>query len=50
MYCTDVILKEAKLEDRMVNQAFYAMLSAYTSNPLNVKVEASSDEGPWQSV
>jgi len=44
-YCTDVILKEAKLEDRMVKQAFYALLSTYTSNPLNVKVEAPSGEG-----
>ena len=29
----------------MVKQAFYAMLSAYTSNPLNVKVDAPSGEG-----
>ena len=44
-YCIDVILKEAKLEDRMVKQSLYAMLSAYTNNPLNVKVEAPSGEG-----
>jgi len=44
-YCIDVILKEAKLEDSMIKQAFYPMLSAYTSNPLNVKVEAPSGEG-----
>lgn len=44
-YCIDIILKEAKLEDRMVKQALYGMLSAFTSNPLNIKVESPSGEG-----
>ena len=44
-YVIDVILKEAKEEDKMVKQCFYGMLSAYTNNPLNVGAEAPSGEG-----
>jgi hypothetical protein len=44
-YCIDTILKEAKKEDRMVKQAFFGMLSAYTCNPLNIKAESPSGEG-----
>lgn len=44
-YCLKVILKEAKKEDRLVKQIFYHMLSAYTSNPLNLAINAPSGEG-----
>jgi hypothetical protein len=44
-YCIDVILKEAKLEDRLVKQIFYTMLSAYTSNPQNLGINSPSGEG-----
>jgi hypothetical protein len=44
-YCIDVILKEAKLEDRLVKQVFYTMLSAYTSNPQNLAINSPSGEG-----
>ena len=44
-YCINVILKEAKLEDRLVKQTFYTMLSAYTSNPLNLAINSPSGEG-----
>jgi hypothetical protein len=44
-YCIDVILKEAKLEDRLVKQIFYTMLSAYTNNPTNLAINSPSGEG-----
>ena len=44
-YCIDVFLKEAKLEDRLVKQIFFTMLSAYTRNPLNLMVNSPSGEG-----
>ncbi|MFI5424694.1 MAG: hypothetical protein ACHQXG_07875, partial [Nitrososphaerales archaeon] len=44
-YCINVILREAKLEDRLVKQIFYTMLSAYTSNPLNLAINSPSGEG-----
>jgi hypothetical protein len=44
-FCFDTILKEAKLEDRLVRQIFYTMLSAYTNNPLNLAINSPSGEG-----
>jgi DNA-binding MarR family transcriptional regulator len=44
-YCLDVILKEAREEDRLVKQIFYTMASAYTNNPLNLAINAPSGEG-----
>jgi len=44
-FCFDAILKEAKLEDRLVKQIFYHMLSAYTNNPLNLAINSPSGEG-----
>ncbi len=44
-YCISVILKEAKEEHRLVKQALYAMLSAYTNNPLNLAINSPSGEG-----
>jgi hypothetical protein len=44
-YCLDVILKEAREEDRLVKQVIYTMLSAYTNNPLNLAINAPSGEG-----
>ena len=36
----DIILKEAKLEDRLVKEIFYIMLSAYTNNPINLAINS----------
>ena len=44
-YCINVILKEARQEERLVKQIFYHMLSAYTSNPLNLAINAPAGEG-----
>ena len=44
-FCIEVILKEAKLEDRLVKQIFYNMLSAYTNNPQNLGINSPSGEG-----
>lgn len=44
-YCINVILKEAKEEDRAVRQVFYSALSAYTNNPLNVYLAGPSGTG-----
>jgi hypothetical protein len=44
-YCIDVILKEAKLEDLLVKQLFYTMLSMYTNDPRNMAINAPSGEG-----
>jgi hypothetical protein len=44
-YCISVILKEAKEEHRLVKQVLYAMLSAYTNNPLNLAINSPSGEG-----
>jgi hypothetical protein len=41
----DIILKEAKLEDRLVKQILYTMLSAYTNNPINLAINSPSGEG-----
>jgi hypothetical protein len=44
-FCVDIILKEAKEEDRIVKQIFYTMLSAYTNNPVNLAINSPSGEG-----
>jgi hypothetical protein len=44
-YCIDVILKEAKLEDLLVRQLFYTMLSMCTNDPRNMAINAPSGEG-----
>lgn len=44
-FCFEIILKEAVKEDRLVKQVCYAMLSAYTSNPINLAINAPSGEG-----
>jgi hypothetical protein len=44
-FCFDVILKEAREEDRLVKQLFYTMLSAYTNNPVNLAINSPSGEG-----
>jgi hypothetical protein len=44
-YCIDVILKEARLEDRLVRQLFYVIASAYTNNPINLAINSPSGEG-----
>jgi hypothetical protein len=44
-FCMDIILKEAKLEDRLVKEIFYIMLSAYTNNPINLAINSPSGEG-----
>jgi hypothetical protein len=44
-FCVDVILKEARHEDRLVKQLCYTMLSAYTNNPINLAINSPSGEG-----
>ena len=44
-FCIDIILKEAKEEDRLVKQISYAMLSTYTNNPINLAINSPSGEG-----
>lgn len=44
-YCIDIILKEAKLEDLVVKQLFYTMLSMYTNDPRNAGVTSPTGEG-----
>ena len=44
-YCINVILKEARLENRLVKQPFYVMASAYTNNPINLAINSPSGEG-----
>jgi hypothetical protein len=44
-FCIDIILKEARQEDRPVKQLLYTMLSAYTNNPINLAINAPSGEG-----
>ncbi|MDN5846922.1 MAG: phage scaffolding protein [Candidatus Nitrosocosmicus sp.] len=44
-FCFKVVLKEATKEDRLVKQVFYTALSAYTTNPINLAINAPSGEG-----
>ena len=44
-YCLDVILKEAKKENKLTNQLFITMLSAYSNNPINLLINAPSGVG-----
>lgn len=44
-FCFDVILKEAVKEEKLVKQICYVMLSAYTSRPFNLSINAPSGEG-----
>ncbi len=45
MFCVDLMLREARKEDRLVKQLFYVILSAYTNNPLNLAVNAPTGVG-----
>ena len=44
-YCLDIILKEAKKENKLANQLFITMLSAYSNNPINLLINAPSGVG-----
>jgi hypothetical protein len=44
-FCTDVILREARNETRLVNQILLTMLSAFTNNPINLAINSPSGEG-----
>jgi hypothetical protein len=44
-YCIELILKEARQEDRLVRQILYAIFSAYTNNPINLAINSPSGEG-----
>jgi hypothetical protein len=44
-FCVDMILKEARDEDRLVKQLVYVMLSAYTNNPFNLAINAPTGVG-----
>lgn len=49
-YVIDIILREAKKEDRLVKQLLYTMLSAYTNNPINLAINAPSGEGKSHTI
>jgi hypothetical protein len=49
-YCIDIILREARKEDRLVKQLLYTMLSAYTNNPVNLAINAPSGEGKSHTI
>jgi hypothetical protein len=44
-FCFKVVLREAVKEERLVKQACYTMLSAYTKNPMNLAINAPTGEG-----
>ena len=44
-YCKDIILREAKEEDRLVSLILFTILSANTKNPINLAINAPSGEG-----
>ena len=44
-YCLDIILKEAKKENKLANQLFITILSAYSNNPINLLINAPSGVG-----
>jgi hypothetical protein len=44
-FCLDVLLKEAREENRLIRQIFYTMLSAATNNPINLAINSPSGEG-----
>jgi hypothetical protein len=44
-YCLDIILKEAKKENKLANQLLVTMLSAYSNNPINLLINAPSGVG-----
>jgi hypothetical protein len=44
-YCIGIILKEARLEDVLVKQLFYTMLSMYSNDPRNLAIQSPSGEG-----
>jgi hypothetical protein len=41
-YLLDIVLKEAKKEDRLTKQLFITMFSAYSNNPINLLINAPS--------
>ncbi|MGH9981218.1 MAG: hypothetical protein ACRD6U_06670 [Nitrososphaeraceae archaeon] len=44
-YCIDIILKEAKKENKLSYQLLITMLSAYSNNPINLAINAPSGVG-----
>ena len=44
-YCLDIISREAKKENKLTNQLFITMLSAYSNNPINLLINAPSGVG-----
>jgi hypothetical protein len=44
-FCLDVLLKEAREENRLIKQILYTMLSAATNNPINLAINSPSGEG-----
>ncbi|MGI9011910.1 MAG: hypothetical protein ACR2F1_12080 [Nitrososphaeraceae archaeon] len=44
-YVTNVILKEARLENRLTSQLLVTLLSAYSNNPINLLINAPSGVG-----
>src|SRR5215204_5712236 len=44
-YCIDIILKEARKEEKLSYQLIITMLSAYSNNPINLLINAPSGVG-----
>jgi hypothetical protein len=44
-FCLDIILKEARKEEKLSYQLFITMCSAYSNNPLNLLINAPSGVG-----
>lgn len=44
-FCIKVVLKEAVKEEKLIKQIIYSMLSTYTTNPINLAINAPSGEG-----
>lgn len=44
-FCLNIILREARKEERLVKQIFYTILSTYTNNPCNLAINSPSGEG-----
>src|SRR5215211_2910965 len=44
-FVEDIVLKEAKKEDRLTKQLFITMCSAYSNNPINLLINAPSGVG-----
>jgi hypothetical protein len=49
-YCINVVLREAVKEEKLIKQIIYAMLSAFTTNPINLAINAPPGEGKTHAL